>query len=157
MQVTSPAYEQGGPIPPRFATRQVPGGGNVSIPVSWAEAPGTTRSFVLVMIDHHPVAHGWVHWLVTRIPPDVTSLPEGISGTPAVPAGVVEHGNTAGRSGYGGPQPPVGTGAHDYETTVVALDVADLGVSGSATWDDVRDAMRGHVVARASTVGTFTR
>ena len=157
MQVTSPAYAQGGTMPARFAAWQVQAGGNVSVPISWSGAPSGTRSYVVVMTDRHPVARGWVHWLVISIPASASALPEGVSGTPGVPAGAVELENTSGRAGYGGPQPPPGTGVHDYETTVFALDVAHLGVEPPATWDDVSGAMQGHVLASGSLTGRFER
>jgi phosphatidylethanolamine-binding protein (PEBP) family uncharacterized protein len=51
----------------------------------------------------------------------------------------------------------VGSGAHDYEVTVYAVDVAHLGVGPDSTLDHVRSAMAGHVLARASMVGLFGR
>jgi Raf kinase inhibitor-like YbhB/YbcL family protein len=119
--------------------------------------PEGTRSCVIAIIDTHPVAHGWVHWLVTGVPAGTRSLPEGASHTSAMPAGSVEHPNTGGRRGYGGPQPPVGSGMHDYVTTVYALDAADLGVEPDASWEDVRAAMSGHVLGHASYTGRFGR
>lgn len=155
MFVQSSAYDDGGVIPPRFATRDVAGGENASIPVRWEDEPANTRSFVLTMIDHHPVAHEWLHWLVIDIPSVTHELPEGASRTPAMPAGALELGNTRGRAGYGGFQPPVGTGPHDYEITVYALDIPKLNLHADDTLAEVRVAMRGHVIAEASLTGYF--
>ncbi len=157
MYVVSSAYEDGAVMPARFATRQVEGGIGASVPLEWGDEPPGTRSYVIEMIDHHPVAHEWLHWLVVDIPAKAHGVDEGASGTPAMPAGALELVNRGGRIGYGGPQPPVGSGLHDYETTVRALDVPRLGVRADATLEDVREAMRGHVLASAAVTGLFGR
>jgi Raf kinase inhibitor-like YbhB/YbcL family protein len=157
MYLSSPAYLDGDVMPVRFATINVLGGTGASVPLAWGGAPPGTRSFALAMIDTHPVAHGWVHWLVLGIPPDTRELPEGVSAGPGMPPDAEEFANTAGKRGYGGPQPPVGSGDHDYVTTLYALDVEDLTVPPDATWDEVRSAMSGHVLASATLVGRFGR
>ena len=156
MRVTSAAYADGATMDARFATRQVPGGRNVSVPLEWSDAPQGTRSFVVAMIDIHPVARGWVHWLVIDVPAGTSGLAEGASGS-SMPPGSFELAGTSGTPGYSGPQPPPGTGQHDYVTTVYALDVADLGVSPGARWPDVQSSMAGHVLASASVTGRFGR
>jgi len=155
MFVESNAYDEGSMIPPRFATRKVAGGTGASVPLRWENEPAGTRSYVLTMIDHHPVAHEWLHWLVVDIPLGAHELPEGASRTGAMPAGAMELGNTGGRAGYGGPQPPVGSGPHRYEVTIHALDVPRLGVHADATLGEVRAAMHGHVLGTASLTGYF--
>ena len=65
------------------------------------------KSFALSMVDPHPVAQNWVHWLVISIPADVISFEEGASGK-KLPPGSVELKNSSGDIGYGGPQPPKG-------------------------------------------------
>jgi Raf kinase inhibitor-like YbhB/YbcL family protein len=157
MDLESPAYRDRGTMPARLATTQVPGGRNLSVPLEWRGDPDRTRSFVLAMIDHHPVAHDWVHWLVVDVPRDVHQLPEGASLRASMPPGALELPNASGRHGYGGPQPPVGSGAHDYVLTLYALDVPRAGVGPDATWDDVEQAMRGHVLDSAILLGRFGR
>jgi len=157
MHLTSTAYVDGATIPARYATTKVEGGRGASIPLEWQDAPEATASFVIEMLDHHPVAHGWVHWLIANVPADVHAIGEDASGTSAMPPGALELPNTGGRAGYGGPQPPVGSGVHDYEITLSALDVARLPVRADATLDDVRAAMYGHVMEQAVLVGRFGR
>lgn len=112
--LSSPAFEDGGLIPVEYANTGVSGGDNISIPYEWRGAPDGTQSYALVLVDRHPVARSWVHWMVTGIPAASTALGPGASGR-AMPAGVVEHLNTFGKPGYGGPQPPAGSGKHEYE------------------------------------------
>jgi len=157
MRLESPAYRDGDMMPARFATVHVAGGEGLSVPLSWSEEPPGTRSFALAMIDHHPVAHGWVHWLVVDIPAGVHSLGEGASKGAGMPAGAVELTGTGDRVGYSGPQPPVGSGVHDYVITLFALDVARIGERDGATWEDLREAMKGHVLDSASLLGRFGR
>lgn len=59
--------------------------------------------------------------------------------------------------GYDGPCPPWNDSiVHRYVFTVYALDVAELPVSGRFTGADVKEAMRGHILAQASVTGTYT-
>jgi len=144
-------------IPARFAMRAVPGGQNVSIPYSWSSAPHGTRSFALTLVDTAPVAHDWVHWMVVDIPSDAASVPEGASKTSAMPDGAGELRNSFGSAGYGGPQPPPGTGQHPYVATLYALDVAKLGLSADSSLAQFNSAVAGHVLATATCTGTFGR
>jgi Raf kinase inhibitor-like YbhB/YbcL family protein len=157
MRLTSPAYGNGEAIPARFATTRVAGGTGASVPLSWEDPPPGTRSFVLAIIDTHPVARGWVHWLVTDIPPETRGLAEGASRPFGMPFPALELLNTAGVHGYGGPQPPVGSGMHDYVANLYALDVAQLRVAPDASWEEVRAAMSGHVLENVALAGRFGR
>jgi Raf kinase inhibitor-like YbhB/YbcL family protein len=155
MYLQSPAYHDGETIPARFAAVPVPGGTGVSVPLEWGGEPAGTRSFALAMIDHHPIAHGWVHWLVVDVPASVHALSEGASMRPSMPAGATELVNSGGRPGYGGPRPPAGSGPHDYVLSLYALDATRIGVGAGATWDDVRAAINGHVLDSATLMGRF--
>jgi len=55
------------------------GGKNISVPVSWKNVPAGAKSFALSIVDPHPVAQNWVHWLVINIPKEVTVIEEGAS------------------------------------------------------------------------------
>lgn len=155
MVVTSPAFADGGRIPVEHCMRQVPGGKNSSPPLAWSGAPADTASFALFMIDRHPIARDWVHWAVVDLPPSVTSLPAGASGS--LPASARELVNTFGDRGYGGPMPPPGSGEHSYEITVYALDVARLDLPDAPGAADIERAVAGHVLAKGTLVGLFSR
>lgn len=155
MGLTSPAFGQYGPIPARFATPVIPGGQGVSIPYTWEGVPTGTVSLALALVDRAPVAHDWLHWLVTDMPSTTMELSEGASRTSAMPAGAVEHPNTFGVLGYGGPQPPMGTGEHAYEATLYALDVDRITLPDGASYADFLRALDGHVLAQASHSGRF--
>ena len=70
--------------------------------------------------------------------------------------GTVELTGGYGSPGYGGPQPPPGTGDHVYEVTLHALDVASLGLPAEAGLREFESALDGHVLASAITSGTFS-
>lgn len=74
-----------------------------------------------------------------------------------MPAGARELVNSFGSVGYGGPQPPPGSGAHPYEATLYALDVPRLDLPERATLQQFQSAIVGHVVGQASYAGTFSR
>jgi Raf kinase inhibitor-like YbhB/YbcL family protein len=156
LNVTSAAFEEHGAIPARYANEGVEGGQNVSIPVAWSDTPEDAGSIAVVMVDRHPIANEWVHWMVVDIPPDADGLPEGASGAD-MPAGAAELQNTWGDPGYGGPQPPAGSGEHEYEILVYALDVASLDVAEDATFTDFLEAVRDHTLAAGSVAGFFSR
>jgi Raf kinase inhibitor-like YbhB/YbcL family protein len=144
-------------IPSRFAMKGVSGGRNVSIPYSWNAAPEGTKSFALTLVDQAPVASKWVHWMVIDIAPSAARLPEGASGTEMMPTGAKELRNSFGSVGYGGPQPPAGTGAHPYVATLYALDTPALDLPADATLEQFSQAIAGHVVASQTCTGRFGR
>jgi len=156
LTLSSPAFADGERIPTIHALASVSGGENVSVPLQWAGAPEGTASFALAMVDRHPVANDWVHWLVVDIPADVTSLAADASGS-AMPDGCREVNTTFGRPGYGGPAPPAGSGEHDYEFTLYALDVSEIDVGEQPSADEIERAVEGHVLVSARLVGTFSR
>ena len=59
--------------------------------------------------------------------------------------------------GYDGPSPPWNDELlHHYVFTVFALDIERLPLEGKFTGQQVRDALRGHVLAEASLTGVYT-
>jgi Raf kinase inhibitor-like YbhB/YbcL family protein len=155
MQLTSSAFTDGGKIPQPYVMPGA-GGQNLSLPLAWSGAPAGAKSFALTIIDPHPVAHNWVHWLVADIPGDATSLAEGASGR-KMPPGAVELKNSWGELSYGGPQPPKGTGDHPYVVTLYALSVAKLDLKPAASWADLKKAMEGKILGTATITGYYGR
>ncbi|MCL6471385.1 MAG: YbhB/YbcL family Raf kinase inhibitor-like protein [Firmicutes bacterium] len=153
MKVTSSAFKNNGAIPERHA-RQGAGGENVSIPLEWQGAPEGTKSFAFTMVDIS--ARNWVHWLVVDIPAKTTSIAEGASNK-RMPDGSKELINTFGDIGYGGPQPPPGSGPHKYVITVYALSEEGLDLPQQISYDDFLRALEGKVLAKASIIGKYSR
>lgn len=144
-------------IPVKYAMKGVAGGQNTSIPYAWGVASARTKSFALTVVDKHPMAHNWVHWMVIDIPASVTCLPEGVSGSTRLPAGTRELKNTFGAVGYGGPQPPARSGPHNYVATLYALDVPSLNLPSDASLAQFESAVSQHTVASETCTGWLAR
>lgn len=151
--LSSPAFKDHGSIPARHTCQ----GGDVSPALAWKSAPAGTKSFALIEDDPDapdPAAPQttWVHWVVYDIPANVSSLAEGAS--KAMPAGSRDGVNDWQRTGYGGPCPPIGR--HRYFHKLYALDVV-LPDLKRPTKTDLETAMKGHVLAQATLVGTYEK
>ena len=155
MEITSAAFADKGTIPLNYVMPGA-GGKNVSLPLSWHDTPAGTKSFALAMVDPHPVANNWVHWLVINIPGETRALGEGASRT-TMPAGAVELRNSFGDTGYGGPQPPKGTGDHPYVVTLFALNVVQLDLPVQPSLSAFKKALEGKILATATITGMFGR
>ena len=155
MQITSSAFSDGGKIPIQYVMPGA-GGQNVSVPLTWSNPPAGTQSFALAMVDPHPIARNWVHWLVIDLPKDATSLPQGASGK-QMPKGAVELQNSFGRPGYGGPQPPPGSGDHPYVFTLYALSVPRVEPGKNTSLAAFKQALEGKTLATATLTGYFGR
>ena len=156
MKAYCPALLSGKYLPQRCAHASAPGGQNVSPPVVWGEVPPGTKSFAFTMIDSHPAARGWVHWLVINIAGSAREIRENSSGVrDSMPAGALELRNDYGTIGYGGPNPQRGSGPHDYVMTVYALSVEELELGPFSTLDELKSEMHRNGVGLASVVGMF--
>ena len=144
--LSSPDFSDGSPIPPRHTCD----GEDVSPALSWEGAPEGTESLALILDD--PDARGFAHWVLFDVAPGATGdLPAGLAASPdAPPQGL----NGFGRPGYAGPCPP--SGSHRYVFALYALDTL-LGLPGAPRADEVRQAMRGHLLAEARLTGSYRR
>jgi Raf kinase inhibitor-like YbhB/YbcL family protein len=154
LTLTSTAFEHGGEIPSRFTCE----GDDLSPDLSWSGLPEGTRSLVLIVDDPDapdPAAPKmvWDHWLLYNLPPDCGGLPEAVR-PQALPAGTGEGLNSWGRTGYGGPCPPVGR--HRYFHILHALD-ARLPQLGQPSKDRLLIAMEGHILGHTELVGTYQK
>ena len=155
VKLESLAFTHGDAIPRRFTGD----GRNVSPALAWSGVPPDARELALIVEDPDaPGPQPWVHWLVYKIPARVAGLPEAVpqGATPPEPAGALQGKNSWGRLGYGGPAPPEGHGVHHYHFRLFVLDRA-LDVFHSLTGEQLRGAMRGHVIDQTELVGTYRR
>jgi len=116
------------------------------------------------------------HWLLVDIAPTTTELAEGIDADGIVPKGKAPGKTAIGvrgindytswfgddpdmggdYGGYDGPWPPFNDERlHHYHFTVYALDVATLGLPEKFRGPNVIAAMKGHVLDKATVVGTY--
>jgi Raf kinase inhibitor-like YbhB/YbcL family protein len=155
MEMSSTAFKDGEKIPIQYVMPGA-GGKNISIPLAWKNVPAGTKSFCLSIVDPHPVAQNWVHWLVIDIPAQVASIEEGAS-KKKMPKGSVELKNSFGDVGYGGPQPPKGTGDHPYVVTLYSLNVEKLDLVANTSLSGFKKAIEGKVIGSRSITGIFGR
>jgi Raf kinase inhibitor-like YbhB/YbcL family protein len=155
MEIISSAFKDQEKIPIQYVMPGA-GGKNISVPISWKNIPSGTRSFALSMVDPHPVAQNWVHWLVINMPPNISSLEEGAS-RKKMPSGSVELKNSFGDIGYGGPQPPKGTGDHPYVFTLYALSVEKLDLGLNTSLPAFKKALEGKILDSAMLTGKYGR
>ncbi len=150
--LTSAAFANDGPIPALDTCE----GRDLSPALQWAGAPANTRSYALLVVDPDAPGGEFAHWVVYDLPAASTGLPQGLSKSPELPTGGRQGINGFRRTGYGGPCPPPGP-VHHYVFTLHALDIARLPVPPGAPLDQVRAAIRGHVLATATLTGVFNR
>jgi Raf kinase inhibitor-like YbhB/YbcL family protein len=154
LKLTSAAFSDGGEIPKRYTCD----GADASPALEWSNVPKPAQSLALIVDDPDapdPAAPRmtWVHWILYNIPATATGLPEAAKAG-SLPSGTCEGLNDWGRTGYGGPCPPIGR--HRYFFKLYALDVA-LADLHRPTKAQLEKAMTGHIVAQASLVGTYQR
>ncbi len=152
MVLTSTTFEDGGEIPEIYTCD----GKDISPPLRWEGVPAGTKSLALIVDDPDapdPAAPKmtWIHWILYNIPADANGLPEDARDSELRP-GTLPGSNSWGRTGYGGPCPPIGR--HRYFFKLYALDTVlpDLGRPEKA---ELLRAMQGHVLAEAVLMGTY--
>ena len=154
LTLTSPAFAPGDPIPAEYTAD----GKDVSPPLAWSGVPEGTKALALIVDDPDapdPAApkRVWVHWVLYNLPPDIGGLPAGVA-PGQLPPGTLEGINDWERTGYGGPNPPIGR--HRYFFKLYALD-APLPDLGKPTKTALVAAIAGHVLDRAELVGTYKK
>lgn len=152
MEIRSAAFAEDGEIPSCYTCQ----GANISPPLSWTGIPAAAKSLVLIVDDPDapdPAAPKmtWVHWVLYNLPAADGGLAEAVQ---QLPPDTGQGRNDWGRSGYGGPCPPIGR--HRYFFKLYALDTLfdDL---GQPTKADLERAMIGHILTQAELIGTYQK
>lgn len=144
MKIISSAFQDGGNIPSKFTCD----GADTSPPLQIEGIPSGAKGLVLIVDDRDAPGGVFTHWTVWNIPAQTSSIgegdaPKGVQGT-----------NDFGKSGYGGPCPPSGT--HRYYFKIFALD-RELDLPSGAKRGQLDAAMKGHVVAQAELMASYSR
>ena len=74
-----------------------------------------------------------------------------------MPSGSFELKNSFGDIGYGGPQPPKGTGDHPYVFTLYALKVEKLDLGANTSLAAFTKALEGKTLGSATITGKYGR
>lgn len=151
----SDAFEDGGAIPSPYTCE----GGDISPALTWEGLPEGTLSLVLIVDDPDapdPAAPRmvWDHWILYNVPPDAGGLEEAIP-PDRLPPRCGEGINSWGRTGYGGPCPPIGR--HRYFFRLYALDAVLPQGLGTPTKNELLLAMEDHILAHTELVGTYQK
>jgi len=144
MRLTSPAFNDGDPIPRGYAED----GLNVLPPLEIAGVPAEARSLAVVIEDpDSPLGQEVTHWLAWNLPAATRHLD-----ARHLPADLRVGTDTFGKVGYTGPNPP--EGRHHYHFRVLALD-RELALAEGATRDAFDRAVADHVLDEAELTGVF--
>lgn len=154
LSLSSSAFASNGAIPAKYTCE----GDDVSPPLAWSGVPAGTKSLALIVDDPDAPDPAqprmtWVHWVLYDIPPTASGLPEAVAKA-ALPSGTREGLNDWGRTGYGGPCPPIGR--HRYFHKLYALDTVlpELNKPKKAA---LESAMQGHILEQATLIGTYQK
>ena len=144
MKITSLAFNNNQPIPPRYTCD----GNNINPPLSFSDIPAGLKSLVLIVDDPDAPLGTWAHWVVFNIPKEVreikeNSIPQGVQGT-----------TSFGKPGYGGPCPPSGT--HRYFFKLYALDTI-LPFTDKADKKAVEAVMQNHILTQVELIGLYSK
>jgi Raf kinase inhibitor-like YbhB/YbcL family protein len=146
--VESTAFPDGGTVPDKYSNR----GGNVQPDFKISNAPAETQSFAIILHDVDAAPGGnfgdVLHWVAFNIPGTTKQISEG-----KLPEGSLNGMNFRNNNAYLGPGAPAGPD-HHYLFEFYALNVK-LDLPETASRPELLEAMKGHVVGKASYVGRF--
>jgi para-nitrobenzyl esterase len=147
LSVTSTSFANMGDIPfpnTQYRENRFPG-------LRWIGAPAGVKTYAVIMQDGDRLANGMplLHWTMYDIPKTVHHLVAGLRNPP--------HGAHFGPNMKGANQPYLGPKTppgpkHRYHFAVFALDT-ELNLPPTATYDDLVNAMKGHVLSAGEIVG----
>jgi Raf kinase inhibitor-like YbhB/YbcL family protein len=123
-------------------------GEGVSPPLSWSNVPDATMSLAILVDDPDAPNGPFTHWLVTDLPPTITTLGEGC----ALPHEASISKSDAGNTSYYGPCPA--QGCHRYRFHVYALDTT---IGRTKNREDFLSAIDGHVLDDGELVATYQK
>lgn len=146
--LSSPAFGHDAEIPVEYTCD----GADRAPALTWRHPPAGTQGFALSVEDPDAPGGTFVHWVLYDIPAHATGLTAG-----ETPPDARSGRNDFGRTGYGGPCPPPGHGAHHYHFTLYALDLSRLDLPPGVSLPRLRQAMQGHVLSRAELIGWYAR
>jgi hypothetical protein len=149
--VTSPAFENEGPIPREYTCD----GRDQSPEITVRDLPATTVTWALIVDDPDAPGGAFTHWVMWNLNPRLRTINANVPKDMLIFHGAQQGRNHFKRGGWGGPCPPSGK-PHCYRFRVYALSVK-LGLPASATAADVEQAMRGYIAGEGLLVGSYAR
>ena len=150
MKVTSSSFKDREKIPEKFTAD----GQNVNPDLTISEIPKGTRSLVLIFDDPDAkriAGYTWVHWVLFNIQTKAESVAIKENSTLGMPGQ-----STYNKPDYHGPDPPKGSGIHNYFFKIFALDL-ELKLPSMAPLEKINEEMNGHILAKAEIITTYWR
>ena len=171
LKISSPNFQEKKRPRKRIPTENTCYGENQSPPLSWSGVPEATKSLALIAEDVDMEDGVWVHWILYKIPSDVTELPAGIpTSTDVLPDNTTQGTNDYNTVGYNGPCPQQiainywnanaslriknSQKPHRYVFTLYALNT-EITLAPRSSKKQLVDAMDGHILAQGDTMGKF--
>lgn len=148
MQITSSAFDNNTSIPDKYTCS----GKGISPPLDFADIPDGTKSLVLVVSDPDAVGKiPFYHWVVFNIDPSIKSINECTA-----PSGSKIGENDFGKTNYGTPCPPHGTGVHRYLFELLALD-SRLDLNEGISAEKLLIEMSKHIIETSRLIGLYPK
>ncbi|MFH0711511.1 MAG: YbhB/YbcL family Raf kinase inhibitor-like protein [archaeon] len=150
MIIQSPAFNHNEKIPIKYTAD----GTNINPELNITKIPENTKSLILIMDDpdaQKVCGFTWIHWVLFNIPVNSNQLTiqkNSISGTPGE--------STYKKPEYNGPNPPAGSGTHNYNFKIYALD-KKLELPEMTPLPRIIEAMKNHIVAESILTGKYSR
>ena len=151
LSITSTAFKDGKRIPKKYTCES----DDISPALAWSDVPSAAKSLALIMDDPDAPMGVFTHWVLFNLPSDLSALGEGQPTSERLGNDAIHGINDFGRVGYGGPCPPPGA-PHRYFFAIYALDTS-FKLKPRSTKQQVLAAIKGHVLAEARLVGTYSR
>ncbi len=156
MELKSPAFEDGGAIPPEHTCD----GKDISPPLEWTDPPPGVEEFALLMEDlDAPREHRFFNWIMYNIPGPIRQFPEAIPQEGRENWLIARQGTNSfsyDNHGYRGPAPLEGKGPRRYRITLYALKQR-MRLRVGASGEELLRAMEGLVIDEATLSGTYER
>lgn len=152
LNVSSDSFENYGFIPERYTGR----GEDISPSLKIDKVIAEAKSIAIIMDDPDTPIGTFTHWVVWNIPANISYIPEGLPKEKSIAllGDACQGKNGYLTTGYRGPKPPRGTGAHLYRFKVYVLDT-ELKLKSSAGKNQLQRAMDGHVLQYGILTGRF--
>ena len=150
-RLTSSAFEHDGELPFECTSE----GAGQSPPLQWTGVPEGTKELVLVCDDPDAESGVFTHWVVYGLLPETTGLPAALSRDAVIdePVELIHGLNEFDEAGYTAPTVSEDETPHRIFFRLSAVDIELLDVPPGATRADLRQAVKGHVIATAELVG----
>lgn len=144
MDIASPAFKAGENIPAKYTCD----GSNAIPELDIANVPLEAKSLAIIVDDPDAPSGNFNHWVIWNIDPSVRKI------NSSDLSGATNGRNSAGKDGYVGPCPPLGT--HRYFFKVYALN-DKISLDQNSVRDDLVRAMENHIIAQGELMGKYGR